>query len=131
MNVTYGVDPETDRNRTNPDVHYRLYHSANGGPTVICVQDFDYPDYEDERFMTGQAYSSEEDANLALGTYLFRARALHDRTADDRLAHALGEVDRIATELSEWIDRAPEDEIPSVADRTLRALRTLQRDLIR
>lgn len=129
MNVTYGVDPETDRNRTNPEPHWRLYHAKNGGPTAIEVQSFDYPDYDAERFMTAQAYSSEEDANLALGTYLFRARALHDRTADDRLAHALGEVDRIATELSEALDGDGDRQY--AAEGALRALRTLQRDLIR
>lgn len=131
MNVTYGVDPETDRNRTNPEPHWRLYDSKLGGPTVIEVQDFDYRDYEDERFMTAQAYSSEEDANLALGTYLFRARALHDRSSDDRLSRALEEIDRVATVLSEWQDRTPEDEIPSVVDMTVRDLRSLQRELIR
>ena len=131
MDVTYGVDPETDRNRSNPEPHWRLYHSKNGGPTVVEVQDFDYPDYEAERFMTARAYTAEEDANLALGTYLFRARALHDRSSDDRLSRALEEIDRIATVLSEWVDRTPDDEIPNVAETTLRDLRTLQRDLIR
>lgn len=129
MNVTYGVDPETDRNRTNPEPHWRLYHSPQSGPVAIEVQNFDYPDYDANRFMTAQAYASEEDANLALGTYLFRARMLHDRTADDRLSHALGEVDRIATELNEALEGDGDRQY--AAEAALRALRTLQRDLIR
>lgn len=129
MNITYGVDPETDRNRTNPEPHWRLYHANVGGPTVIEVQDFDYPDYDADRFMTAQGYSSEEDANLALGTYLFRARALHDRTSDDRLADALEEIERIATELNTALEGDGDRQY--AAEATLRDLRTLQRNLIR
>jgi hypothetical protein len=131
MNVTYGVDPETDSNRHNPEPHWRLYHSKNGGPTVVEVQDFDYPDYEAERFMTAKGYTAEDDARFALGTYLFRARALHEATADERLSRALTAIDLIATALSEWRDRTPDDEIPPIVGDTLRELRTLQRDLIR
>jgi hypothetical protein len=129
MNVTYGVDPETDHHRTSPEPHWRLYHSKNGGPVAIQVQNFDYPDYEAERFMTGQAYSTEEDANLALGTYLFRARALHDRSSDDRLSRALEEIDRIATVLNLALEGDADRQY--AAEATLRDLRTLQRDLIR
>lgn len=35
-----------DPNRTNPDVHYRLYRSKPGCVVVVCVQDFDYIDYD-------------------------------------------------------------------------------------
>jgi hypothetical protein len=129
MNVTYGVDPETDSNRHNPEPHWRLYHSKHGGPGVACLQDFDYPDYDPNRFMTAQAYSTEEDANLALGTYLFRARALHNTTADERLSRALVEIDRIATALNIALEGDADRQC--AAEATLRDLRTLQRDLIR
>lgn len=129
MNVTYGIDPETDPNRGNPEPHWRLYHSKTGGPTVIEVQDFDYPGYDDNRFMSAQAYSSEEDANLALGTYLFCARALHSPTSDERLSRALEEIDRIATELNTALEGDADRQY--AAEATLRDLRTLQRNLIR
>lgn len=62
----YGIDPDTDPHRRDPEVHYRLYDSPNQGPTVICVQDFDYPDYAADRFMTAEAYTTETEAEQAL-----------------------------------------------------------------
>jgi hypothetical protein len=54
-----------DPHRFNPRVHYRLYNHPDG-PCVICVQDFDYPDYDEDRFMTPDAYDWKDDAEKAL-----------------------------------------------------------------
>lgn len=44
------------------DVHYRHYLGRNGKPVVICVQWFDYPDYDPARFLSGVAFLDEEAA---------------------------------------------------------------------
>lgn len=130
MIADYGIDPETDRNRSNPEPHWRLYDSPTAGRGVVQVQDFDYPDYDAKRFMTAQAYATEEDANLALGTFLFRARLLHESGPFDRLARAVDEINNIATELNDALDDGDGDR-QYAAEAALRALRQLQRDLIR
>lgn len=60
------VDPDLDNNRYNPDPHYRLYDAPRGGPTVICVQDFDYRDYDAGRFLSYDSYATQRDAEDAL-----------------------------------------------------------------
>lgn len=51
------------------DVHYRLYRSARDEqPTVICVQWFDYGDYDEDRFLSEEAFTYEDDALIALET---------------------------------------------------------------
>lgn len=60
------VDPSKDTNRFNPEVHYRLYDSERSGPTVVCVQDFDYCDYDGTRFLSYEAYPDENSAEIAL-----------------------------------------------------------------
>jgi hypothetical protein len=60
------VDPDRDTNRFNPDVHYRLYDSERCGPIVVCVQDFDYIDYDGTRFLSYDAYPDESSAEIAL-----------------------------------------------------------------
>jgi len=47
------------------EVHYRLYRSArdNDRVVVICVQDFDYPDYDEDRFVTDTKYQYEFEAD--------------------------------------------------------------------
>lgn len=72
----YGVNPATDPHRHKQEVHYRLYHSPANGPVVICVQDFDYPDYDANRIMSPDAYDTEEEAEAAL-------RELTARTMSD------------------------------------------------
>lgn len=62
-----GYDPDTDFHRFNPRVHYRLYLSPrNEGAVVICVQDFDYYDYDPNRFLSNEAFTNEADAEAAL-----------------------------------------------------------------
>lgn len=72
----FGYDPKSERHMTNPDVHYRLYLGRNGKPTVICVQDFDYPDYDQDRLLSNKAWTDEGDANEALRTFVADAATL-------------------------------------------------------
>ncbi|MFF5265015.1 hypothetical protein ACFY4C_39420 [Actinomadura viridis] len=65
-----GYDPQSERHSHNPDVHYRLYLGRNGKPAVICVQDFDYNDYELDRLLSNKAWKDEQEANEALRTLL-------------------------------------------------------------
>lgn len=56
-----------DEHHYNPAVHYRLYLSPHSGaPTVICVQDFDYYDYDARRIISPEAWDSEGEAEDAL-----------------------------------------------------------------
>ena len=44
-------------------VHYRWYLPRGASePRLVCVQDFDYPDYIPERFLDSVAYLSEYEA---------------------------------------------------------------------
>lgn len=53
------------------DVHYRVYLSTRTNtPVTVCVQDFDYYDYEGERFLEKKAYSTEEEAQNALADWV-------------------------------------------------------------
>lgn len=52
--------------RHDRDVHYRRYLGNDGKPTVICVQDFDYHDYDRSRFLDLRAFSSKVEAQWAL-----------------------------------------------------------------
>jgi hypothetical protein len=55
----------------NSDVHYRLYRSHDTNePVVICVQWFDYPDYDKARFLTEDRYSTESEAETARSDYV-------------------------------------------------------------
>jgi hypothetical protein len=58
-----------DPHRWNTRVHYRLYDARNG-PTVICVQDFDYLDYDGRKFLSPEAWEDEVEAEAALAAYL-------------------------------------------------------------
>lgn len=128
--INYGICPDADPHRSNPEPHWRLYDAPRDiGPTVIEVQNFDYRDYEDSRFMTSQAYDSEADALLALETYQFLTQLQHTRSADDRLARAIEELANIATTLSVGLDG--EGDRHYIAEHTLMRLRELQRELIR
>jgi hypothetical protein len=51
--------------RHDGDVHYRRYLSRDDKPTVICVQDFDYRDYDASRFLDKRSFESEEEARQA------------------------------------------------------------------
>lgn len=49
------------------EVHYRLYRSSHSEQiVVICVQDFDYIDYDEDRFHNEIRYDSENQAEFAL-----------------------------------------------------------------
>jgi hypothetical protein len=68
---------DIDLHRFNPDVHYRIYLGRDGKATVICVQDFDYPDYDEARFLSPDAWDDEADADVALGHLIaYAARVL-------------------------------------------------------
>ena len=56
-----------DPHRHTRTAHYRLYLSPRTNrPTVICVQDFDYDDYNADRFLSPEAWDTEEAAERAL-----------------------------------------------------------------
>lgn len=78
--VNYGIDRDADPHRHNHEVHYRLYHHPDKGPTVICVQAYDYADYDERRIMTGTAYDSEYAAEDALQNLIF---VTHDPTSGE------------------------------------------------
>lgn len=48
------------RNRTT--VHYRRYLNTAGQIVAICVQDFDYPDYDPARFLDYEAFDTQAEA---------------------------------------------------------------------
>jgi hypothetical protein len=55
------------------EIHYRVYLSPGAVPAVICVQDFDYIYYEDERFLTETRHANQASAERDLALYLARA----------------------------------------------------------
>lgn len=67
MTYEHAGDWSGDEHHYNPAVHYRLYLSPRtGAPTVICVQDFDYFDYDARRIVSAEAWDSEGEAEGAL-----------------------------------------------------------------
>ena len=48
--------------RHQHEVHWRHYLDKQGRPMVVCVQDFDYPDYDASRFLDAKAFDSEAEA---------------------------------------------------------------------
>jgi hypothetical protein len=69
------IEVEPDPHRLSPDVHWRLYLDKDGKAVIVCVQSWDYPDYDAGRFLSSEAYTSEEDAKLALVAFqIFRKR---------------------------------------------------------
>lgn len=66
--MLYNLDPTLDRNIYNPEPHYRIYHPRDRGVTIVCVQDFDYRDYDYSRFVSYDSFVSEESARTALDT---------------------------------------------------------------
>lgn len=53
----------TGEHRHNPDVHYRRYLGRDDRITVVCVQNFDYPDYDASRFVDLAAFETELEAH--------------------------------------------------------------------
>lgn len=81
----------TGEHRHNRDVHYRRYLAARDHRiTVVCVQDFDYPDYEPSRFIDLQAFDTEEEAALAPKTAQDVAEQMRDLAEDDSLGFMQG-----------------------------------------
>lgn len=62
-----GFDPDyNDPHSYNRSVHYRIYRNKADEPVVICVQDFDYCDYDSDRFLSSLSWGNEQDAQAAL-----------------------------------------------------------------
>jgi len=59
------VEPAQDMNRYNPHPHWRLYRHPAKGPVAVCVQDFDYRDYDGE-FLGYAAYPDEASAKAVI-----------------------------------------------------------------
>lgn len=67
MTYTAKDDWNGDRYRGDDEVHFRLYLSrSDNKPTVICVQDFDYLEYDARRILSTDAWREESDAEDAL-----------------------------------------------------------------
>lgn len=43
------------------DVYYKIIRK-DGGLAVVCLQDFDEPDYDQRKFLSQYKYSTEEEA---------------------------------------------------------------------
>jgi hypothetical protein len=71
--VVVSVDPEAFELHTGGDEqpHYRVYETEHDELTVVCVQDFDYPDYR-SGFVTATRHATEASAERDLA--LYRAR---------------------------------------------------------
>jgi len=55
-----------DQLKSYDAVHYRTYFSKKDDKAIsICVQSFDYYDYDDKRFLGKKAYDDEEQAEIA------------------------------------------------------------------
>lgn len=70
-----GYVADHDRHRHNADAHYRLYLARDRTtgaetPTAVCVQSFDYDDYDPDRFLGHAAYPTDADAQTALRAFL-------------------------------------------------------------
>lgn len=62
-----GYKPEDDTNRHNSEPHYRLYYyPPEKKVIVVCVQDFDYRDYDEDGWVGYEAFATQEQAELAL-----------------------------------------------------------------
>lgn len=55
----------TERPLLRYDPAWALYDHTERGPVVVCVQDFDLPDYED-RWLSTESYATEREAHNAL-----------------------------------------------------------------
>lgn len=92
------------------DAHYRVYLSKRTGePTAICVQYFDYHDYEGSRFLGSVAYADEEAAENAAKEFndqpleeeLFKTKSKSqeiydnqvDKSSSEAFAEVLGQLD--------------------------------------
>lgn len=70
-----------DPHSLNPAVHYRLYLHKEKGPVVICVQNFDYPDYDETRILSPEAWDDEAEAEEALAVLVTTVEVLRHNPA--------------------------------------------------
>lgn len=81
----------TGNHRYNQEVHYRRYLSPRSHQvTVICVQDFDYRDYEPSRFVDLAAFDTEEEAELTPLNAQHVADQMSSLPEDDELGRLQG-----------------------------------------
>lgn len=98
-----GVNPATepddysrDPHRWTREVHYRLYLDRSGEPVVVCVQDFDYLDYDARRFLSMSAWDDECEADAALTRWKLR-RSLTAELTGEQVELALRMLARLWT----------------------------------
>ncbi|MGW7283912.1 hypothetical protein ACWGH4_00175 [Streptomyces sp. NPDC054847] len=79
----------TGDHRYNPRVHYRRYlsHRPEQGIIVICVQDFDYHDYEPSRFLDLASFDTDEEARLSPLSAYDVAQKMEQLEPGDNLGH--------------------------------------------
>ncbi len=91
-----------DRHYRNGAVHYRLYVGRDGKPTTICVQDFDYHDYDARLIVSPEAWKTEAEAEQALVSLLPAINGtrsgLGDSVADDMRNRLIAAAGRAAAE---------------------------------
>lgn len=44
------------------DIYYRVYFDRNDEISIVCLQDFDEDDYDQERFLSSTKFDTDEDA---------------------------------------------------------------------
>lgn len=115
MAYTEPKDWADDAHASNDEVHYRLYVGRDGKPTTICVQWFDYFDYDARRILSPDAWDTEAEADRALvdlmPTVDAVVRGLSPSVDGDVYARALAERvrDRVATENTvDVVSRGPQ-----------------------
>ncbi|MFI2790851.1 hypothetical protein [Kitasatospora sp. NPDC018614] len=86
--------------RWNREVHYRRYLSNSGSVVAICVQDFDYPDYDPSRFVDLADFPTEQEAVFTP----LRPQDVIDTAADNPGDHvAAGQAVRLLAAIgSHW-----------------------------
>lgn len=108
--------PLENPHRFVSEAHYRLYVGSDGDPTVICVQDFDYRDYDDRRFLSTDSFESEEAGELGLNELLSAQFSSPTFAEDARAGTALAAVDMPLTRaqyLAAFLSAVP---LPAVDD---------------
>jgi hypothetical protein len=84
-------EPLDNPHRNNTEPHWRLYINRDGAPVAVCVTANDYPGYDAVRFLTEDAYETDNDALLALNRKLTHKATYADpmdRTVAAQLAWA-------------------------------------------
>lgn len=86
--------------RWKREVHYRRYLGNDGSITVICVQDFDYPDYDPSRFVDLADFPTEPEAAFTP----LRPQDVIDSAANSPADHVIaGQAQRLLVAIgSHW-----------------------------